>query len=425
MVGTGYSRLIFAIVCVLSTLTLRAQFDPRAEIKRTDTGGFRGVEEKDGYVYVVDGSRTLVVFDLRDLTAEGAFASYSEPIGRIEEAGGSNLIRNGDYLYAAGYGLYVYDISTPATPVYQRTISSPRIDNGVLAGDRLYLVGHDYLATYSIDDPSTPELRGQIALDGGSGYSVAVSGTMAYVSEWLSASQIGRLRIVDAADIDNLVDRRAIDQEDVAFHLDVQDEELIAFESSRVRVYSLADPTRPVEMDNLPAGARAAKASCGFLVTNGRIFRVTKGRLEQILQFDPGGGQPDGAPHGAVARDDFIFLVQRERVLILSTPPALTFPQYVTGQADGSPNRTRIILRNAGPLPQNGTIVFRNASGVAQTVTLGGTSTQRFGFDLAPLGNAGHPNQRTGQPAVRATRGARRAGSPRSAGRCRGFRSAG
>jgi hypothetical protein len=375
---------------------LYGQFDPRAEINLPAGPSFRSVEEKDGYVYAVTSVRTLYIFDLRAVSREGAFASIDEPVGHIDEAGGSTLLRNGDFLYVLGYspsyvadshnGIKVYDISDASGPVFLRNVSAPGgIVNVFSDGERLY-TSDDMVAVFSLADPSQPELIDSLPLDGWGGYSVAASGNTVYVSEYRSDPVSSRIRVIDASDLSSLSTVRLVDTENVAYHLAVVDGQLAAFESSKIRLYELADPTLPTEVDSQTASGRAAKAVCGYLLTNGRVFRIADRRLQLILSFNPGGHQNDGAPHGTAARDDFIYLTQKERILVLTTPPALVFPQYVSGQTGAVQNRTRVILRNAGSLGQEGSITFRDAAGAAQVVSIGGSPMESYLFTIAPWG---------------------------------------
>ncbi len=375
------------MVILMTTSWLQGQFDPRAEINLPDEASFRSVEEKDGYVYGATSWRTLFVFDLQGLSREGAFASIDEPVGCIEEAGGSTLLRNGDFLYVLEYGISVYDISEAGNPVFLRTVSTPgRIRNAVSDGMLLYIAGNDMFALFSLADSSQPELLDSITLEGWTGFSVAGGGEAVYVSEYISASQSSRIRVIDASDPSELTTTRLIDSEDVAYHLAVIDGQLIAFETSHIRLYELADPTLPTEVDGQVASARAAKAVCGYLLTNGRVFRVANRRLEQVLAFSAGGSQHDGLPHGTAVRDDFVYLTQKERILVLTTPPALIFPQYVSGQTGAVRNRTRVILRNAGSQAQEGSVTFRDTAGTPHAVSIGGSTSESHPFTIAPWG---------------------------------------
>ena len=375
---------------------LYGQFDPRAEINLPAGPSFRSVEEKDGYVYGVTSVRTLFIFDLRAVSREGAFASIDEPVGRIDEAGGSILLRNGNFLYVLGYspsytndshhGIKVYDISDASAPVFLRNVSAPgSIGNAFADGARLYTAG-GMVAAYSLADPSQPELTDGLPLDGWGGFSVAAAGDTVYVSEYRSDPVGSRIRVIDASNVADLSTVRLVDTENVAYHLAVVDGQLAAFESSNIRLYELADPTLPTEVDSQTASGRAAQAVCGYLLTNGRVFRIVDRRLQLVLSFNPGGHQHDGAPHGTAARDDFIYWTQKERILVLTTPPALVFPQYVSGQTGEVRNRTRVILRNAGSLGQQGSITFRDAAGAAQVVSIGGSPVESYLFTMAPWG---------------------------------------
>ncbi len=390
MSGLRFPRLrhfLIWAVLVLAWPPLYGQFDEIGEIVLPEGASFRGVEEKDGYVYGSTSWGSLFVFDARGLSSTGPFVSVSEYVTRFDDLYDLVLVRNGDYLYALGSGLDVFDIADAGHPAIERTIvTGDSIHNACLHGDLLFASGSHALSVFTLADPSQPALLDQLDLGDGNGFSVAALADRVYVSEYLSDSRSGRLRVVDASDANDLRTIETMDTEDVAYHLDVVDGQLVAFWTSSVRLYELADPAHPVEVDEHLASGRAGKVAAGFLVTSGRLFRIVDRRLKQILSFNAGGSQHDGLPHGAIVRDDFMCVVQKSRIVVLGTPATLTFPQYVTGETGQVRNRTRVILRNAGPRPAEGRIVFRSAAGLEQAVSIGGTSTSNYEFSVEAWG---------------------------------------
>ena len=65
----------------------------------------------------------------------------------------------------------------------------------------------------------------------------------------------------------------------------------------------------------------------------------------------------------------------------------LTFAQFVSGEALGTANTTRVILRNNGSIPDSGQIRFRGSHGGEQTVLVGGSEVEQIEYSVDPWGS--------------------------------------
>jgi len=146
-------------------------------------------------------------------------------------------ITNGDYLYIGGTGyndewdeiaiLDIWDISTPASPVHEKTISwgpSYAIHDFAIKDDRLYMAAPDYygaagIYVYDISDPTNPSYVDMIAGAGSPNYlyyveQVCIEGDYLYASA--TSEKPNYIVIFDISDPDSITLTNAVYVEDRA-----------------------------------------------------------------------------------------------------------------------------------------------------------------------------------------------------------------
>ncbi len=373
-------------LCLLvftSATSLVAQIDPVGEIVlNPSAGAFWGVAEKDGYVYVATSWGDFAVVDARSLGIDGPFQSFSSTVFRQNLGSTNGLLRHGNVLYLYGAGLRIFDITNPANPVAGVSLPDYGFRNLVISGDYLFGTGSDAVVVYSISNPSNPTLRATATLGGMTGYGIAYRSNHVYVGEFkTSEPAYYGLRVFSFDGANTLTSVFQQTTADVPYHLFVNGSYL-ADTGNGVRVWSLADPDRPVQVAEQTASGRAALPWGNLLLTNGRVYRWHGPVLEELQRFTPGGSQSDGVPHGMAATSKFVFIGQQSRVLVVTTPPTVVFPQYANGLSGDTRNRTRLILRNNGTTTTSGSARFRAGTGAPSPVTIGGVSKSEVQYSI-------------------------------------------
>ncbi len=157
----------------------------------------------DDFLYAVD-SHTLNVFDIQDLEnpkdLEDVYAGFD-----IE-----TIFNRGQYLFLGSMsGMYIYDISSPATPVFVSEFQhGTACDPVVVDGDYAYVTlrgGNECGATESglfivdISNIENPVLKTQYPLDGP--YGLGVKDEKLFVCDGASG-----LKVYDKSDVMNLIE---------------------------------------------------------------------------------------------------------------------------------------------------------------------------------------------------------------------------
>ncbi|MCP5101566.1 MAG: hypothetical protein GY943_38980 [Chloroflexi bacterium] len=108
--------------------------------------------------------------------------------------GTSDVTVYNDYLYIIDNGLEIYDISTPASPIYIKKISVSNYYKVFVSNDKLYIVNDYYgIEVYDLTDPENPSNPRTYKVDHSLPlYNLTVDGNTAY----LAYSSAG-LRVVD------------------------------------------------------------------------------------------------------------------------------------------------------------------------------------------------------------------------------------
>jgi hypothetical protein len=399
----GFSGVPFLLCLLVGALVtpVAAQFDPVGELLFPTgvSGSFRCVAEKDGYVYATVGYGNFYVYDVRSLGINGPFSTFNAPISEQDLGNIRSMLRVGNTLYLAlNASLEVMDITNPASPAAGTSVSGGSFRYMSQSGDYLLAAGSDYLGVYSITDPAHPTLVASTTLGGDSAYSVALSNQHIYVGVLRSGTFL--LSVFSWPGGATITPVTEIPLPDVTYHLFVNGSYLAGTWGNEARLWSLADPAAPVQVNEQPAAGRAALLWGNKLVTNGRVHAWHGPLLELFTEFAPGGSQLQGSPYDAAGSAKFIFIAQDTRILILVAPPTLVFPQYVNGQVGGVPNRTRLLLRNTGAETASGTVHYRTSAGAPKPVPIGGVNQSAAPYSIPAGGTAQITTDGTGTLAV-------------------------
>ncbi len=114
------------------------------------------------------GSPPQVVIDIA-LTGDILYVSWSKTISLFP------LI--------VSYGVDVYGVANPSTPVFVQTLSLLHAEGLTVHGNRLYVTTGSALLIWDITDPPFPSSLGSLPL-GGTPQAVAVAGETAFVAAW-------------------------------------------------------------------------------------------------------------------------------------------------------------------------------------------------------------------------------------------------
>ncbi len=371
--------LVFCLFSSALITPVSGQVDPVGQILMPGVNNFRWVAEKDGYVYVTSRAGDFAVYDIRSLEANGPFKTIDSPIRQELDAGYLGLLRNANHLYQFGNGIRVLDITNPAAPVAGTSVTSPgTIYNMVQDHGYLFATGQNFLAVFSISAPASPTLVGSTNLGGRWGLSVARVGQYIHVGEFSDTFQgIQVFSWPSESSFESVYEVAC----KVPYNLLIRGGYLASCSDDGIRIWSLADQSRPAFIETYQFGGRAALTWGDLLVTSGRVFKWHGSMLGQTSGF-PGVSQIDGFPFGTAASADFIFMAGSDHVAILTTPPTMVFPQYANGLTGDTKNRTRLVLRNRGTGIAKGAVQFRDSAGQLRSLPIGGASTSQVNYSI-------------------------------------------
>jgi len=130
-------------------------------------------------LYLAD-ARDLYTFDITNPASPMFMAETSLPL----VISYPELAVVGDHLYAAGYQLAVYDISSPHAPTLVNTLTTPANAWDCIAHPNgLYVANStEGLLLYDLTDPASPEIINTLALPAGAGSIAAQGSTLAVAS---------------------------------------------------------------------------------------------------------------------------------------------------------------------------------------------------------------------------------------------------
>ena len=329
VVRTALLALVWLVPVAVSTPASAAAwklYEPVGEVVLPpgDANVPRGVEEKDGYIYLVAREGILYTYDLRDLPLRTAFATYNTPADKQDCRGnGNGVLRHGNYLYVFGRnGIQTVDVQDPNRPALLGLKNDLNIYNLVRHENYLIAAGRGKVAIYSIAEPSDPNLLSELDLGPGQLVWSAVGyGRTLYVCNWTTDWQDSvtiTLSVIDFSDPAKLSVLNAISRDDQAYHLRVIGAQLLECTSNQVGLWDLTTPANPVFLTAQVTGGRVAAVKGDHLITNGAVLRPNGNELQIVATFKPGDSQRDGFPYGSATNASFVFLAQSTRVLILN-----------------------------------------------------------------------------------------------------------
>lgn len=208
------------------------------------------------YAYVSADADGLFVFDVSD-PASPVLEDVVVTTEQIVE-----VVIRGDYAYFANVfaGLYIFDVSDPAHPVYV----SDRITNGQtlgvdVAGNYAYLAdGPRGLRVIDVSDPYLPVQVGSFTPPG-QGLMVRVAGRYAYLASWIEG-----LSVIDITDPTNPVEVARLDTPGISRGLAVQGNRLYwADGTPGLHVIDISDPLEPAFVNTVPTVFARGVATAG------------------------------------------------------------------------------------------------------------------------------------------------------------------
>ncbi|MCP4292406.1 MAG: hypothetical protein GY780_11305, partial [bacterium] len=145
------------------------------ETDRIDTNGdavavsVHSVSDSTGYAFVSDIGNGLVIIQLNNTQEEFMDMSSLSTIGEIPLGGsvvGAVMVEDYLYVAVAGFGVRVYDMSNPGSPVEIGSLTDPSITSPLDISEsstRAYLTTDTGLVTLDISDPTAPMIVSNFA----------------------------------------------------------------------------------------------------------------------------------------------------------------------------------------------------------------------------------------------------------------------
>ena len=307
-------------------LNVPTRYRPVALLKNQSTYYFRGVAEKDGYVYGLVREGVLYIYDLNRLALDGSsgeVVTVDAPARYIDTTRTNGLLRNGEYLYAYGDdGLEVYSLADPASPVMAATKRGYGAFNLALSQDGMLLAapGSGGTALYVIKDPAALEGLGFIKIDRPGtvyAYAAAFVGNTLYIASYVVGDDSqGFIDIIDLSNPSAPVNTGSITTTQPQYQMFTYGDLLISCSTDLVTLFRLGG--QPQMVSEGKASARNCVMDRRVLVTNGQAWMFEGGVLVEIEGFDPyGSGPGDGFPYKSAFTYNRLFLAQSEQILVL------------------------------------------------------------------------------------------------------------
>ena len=193
--------------------------------------------------YVAAGNAGLGILDVANasaptLTSTLALGGFATRVA---------LVGSRAYVSVNSVGLVVVDVANPATPVElgRFAIDSSQIRSVAVDGTVAYVGRDDGLVALDVTDPAAITQLGSLDFGvNGSGQSIVLSGTTAYVGNRFSG-----VRVVDVSNPAALVQTRLIDNGGFSFKVKVVGTQAyVADLIGQVRIIDLTNPTAPAEL---------------------------------------------------------------------------------------------------------------------------------------------------------------------------------
>ena len=295
-----------------------------------NAGVFRGVSVVDNYAYVTtrDGGY-LLVYKLDEILNAHSYIGDVHEISYTDISGGgaTTIARKGNYLYVGTYSsMSVIDVSDREKPHEVKVINYGSYRSMKVVDNYLITLGginSNYI--FNISDPASPVYQNTFGM-GRDFADATIYGNYLYAAEWITGSGI---RIYDISNISDVLELNYIAfSEDHLYHIDVMQGHLFAVTDvwpgpgSQLFSYSLSDPAGPVLLDSLSlsVGGRAFGIASQFCVLagggDGHIVDIRNASSMNIIgDIHDQGGTGDGFPFDVAVVDDLILLGGQEHVL--------------------------------------------------------------------------------------------------------------
>ncbi|MCU7806738.1 MAG: hypothetical protein KZQ73_02565 [Candidatus Thiodiazotropha sp. (ex Semelilucina semeliformis)] len=204
------------------------------------------VAVQGGYAYVAADSG-LLVLDISD-PANSVSVTFYETSVRISE-----VELSGSYAFVTGYaGLAIVDISNPAMPIEVGSTAEGvyfgNVRDLALNGNLAYVVSGPCLHIIDTADPSAPTEVGS-ACGLGWAYDVAVSGSYAYVADYLDG-----LHIVDVSDPAIPTEVSLLGASQITRVVVIGDHAYVTSYAGLLLIFDISDPVSPSQIGSISTG---------------------------------------------------------------------------------------------------------------------------------------------------------------------------
>jgi uncharacterized protein YfaP (DUF2135 family)/plastocyanin len=239
----------------LNAQAMPAVPDLSAEIVGQYGGSLDAVAVAGGYAYVGIGPR-LAVVDISN-PALPTQLSQTEVLGGFVKS--VTIVGNYAYVAADSAGLYIIDISNPASPFVTGFRDTPGTAYGVaVAEDYAYVADGGYgLRIIDISNPSIPVESGSLNTPGVS-FDLAVAGSYVYLADYNYG-----LRVIDVSSPAVPVETGFVDTVGYAYDVALAGDYAYVADGGFLRVIHIANPAAPLEISSwdAPGYARGVAVS--------------------------------------------------------------------------------------------------------------------------------------------------------------------
>ncbi len=325
-------RLTFLALVTVALLL----FSSSATAVITETGTLNtdgnevGITVDGNHAYIAARFQGLYVIDVSDPASPSEVGSYNTP-GQARK-----VVKDGDYCYVAdfGGGLVIIDVTDPSDPSLEGWYNTSGRSNGIAVyGDYCYVAdGVCGLHVFNIDDPTDP-LRLDTLDTNGAAQDVVVSsdGNTAYVADSLNG-----LVVVDVSDPGDIALAGSLETDGIALAIAISDDDeyvYIADATNGLRIIDVTTPAAPSEVgalegfdaqDVVLSGEHAYIADNEFLLYMANILDPENPYGVQL--YDEANNTPS---NGVAVSGDFAYVVGNDGGLWILNKSNLTWEKSV------------------------------------------------------------------------------------------------